>query len=166
MNVYLVRHGIAVPRGMSGAMDDAARELTPVGMKKMRRNAAALLKLGVVIDEVWTSPFVRARQTARILAEGLGLRAAPRVVKALEPGGEVAEVLNKLGLLVNRKGVALVGHEPDLGGLATRMLTPAAHSVFEFRKGAIACIAVDDFKPPPEGRLQWMLTSGQMRLMA
>jgi phosphohistidine phosphatase len=166
MHVYLVRHAIAVPRGTPGLVDDAGRELTPTGEKRMRRNAAALLKLGVVIDEVWTSPLLRARQTARILAEGLGLRNAPRMVKALEPGGDVEEVFQKLGMLVNRAGVALVGHEPDLGELATRMLLPAMHSVIEFRKGAVACIAVDDFNPPLQGRLQWMLTSRQMRMMA
>ncbi len=165
MTVYIVRHAIAVKRGTPGLLDDQSRALTPAGIKKMCRNAAALKKLGVAIDEIWTSPLLRARQTANLLAEGLGLRTSPRVVKALEPGGDVQQVIQKLSQLVNRPAVALVGHEPDLGILATTLLTGSPHGRIEFKKGAVACIEIDDFKPPLQGRLQWMLTPKQMSLM-
>ena len=71
MLLYLVRHAIAIPRGAPGISSDASRELTPEGIRRMRQNARALVQLDVVIEEVWTSPLIRARQTADLLAEEL-----------------------------------------------------------------------------------------------
>jgi phosphohistidine phosphatase len=165
MELYLVRHAIAVPRGAPGVLDDRLRELTPAGIKKMRRNAEALATLGVVIDEIWTSPLIRARQTADILVEGLGLRAKPHVVKALEPGTDPRQVIEKLLQHANRAGIAVVGHEPDLGKLATFILTGSGRPAIEFRKGGVACIALDDLKPPLRGWLRWLVTPKQMKAM-
>jgi phosphohistidine phosphatase len=165
MRLYLVRHAIAVPRGAPGVLDDRSRELTPAGVKKMRRNVAGLARLAVEIDEIWTSPLVRARQTADLLAEGLHLATHPRVVKGLEPGGDINILTQKLAQHADRAGVALVGHEPDLGELATYLLTGARQPGIRFGKGAVACVEVDDLKPPLRGRLRWLLTSKQMKLM-
>ncbi len=166
MKVYVVRHGIAVPHGAPGVLDDRSRELTPDGAKKVRRHAAALARLGVVVDEVWTSSLSRARQTADILADGLEVAARPRVVKALEPGGDIRSLTHQLSQRADRKGIMLVGHEPDLGRLATHLITGLTRTAIEFKKGAVACIAIDDFKAPLRGRLRWLLTPRQMRLMA
>lgn len=165
MELYLVRHAIAIPHGAPGVLDERSRGLTPAGIRKMRRNVAALAELGVALDEIWTSPLSRARQTADILADGLDLAVHPRVVKALEPGSDIQLLAEKLSQHANRAGIALVGHEPDLGRFATYIITGSRHPAIEFKKGAVACIGVDDFKPPLRGRLRWLLTPKQMRLM-
>lgn len=165
MNVYLVRHAIAVPRGSPGTLDDRTRDLTPAGIKKMRSNAAALARLKVVIDEIWTSPLTRAARTAEILSEALALAASPRVAKDLAPGGDAQQLVRRLARHSNRTGVALVGHQPDLGVLGTFLLTGSRHAALELKKGGIACIEIDDFSPPLRGRLRWLLTPRQMRLI-
>lgn len=165
MRLYLIRHAIAVARGASGILDDRSRELTPQGIEKMRRNAAALTRLGVVADEIWTSPLVRARQTADIVAQSLGLETAPRTVRLLAPGGDPRQLIQRLAQRSDRSGVVLVGHEPDLGELAAFLISGSHQASIEFRKGGAACIEVDDFHSPIRGRLHWLLTPRQMKLM-
>ncbi|MGQ9649643.1 MAG: phosphohistidine phosphatase SixA [Phycisphaerae bacterium] len=165
MRLYLIRHAVAVGRSASGILDDRSRELTPQGIRKMRRNAAALAKIGVVVDEIWTSPLLRARQTADIVAQSMGIRGSPRIVKALSPGGNCEQLMRRLAQHVDFSGVALIGHEPDLGKLATSLLAGSRQPAVEFKKGGAACIEVDVFHPPVRGRLQWLLTPKQMKLM-
>lgn len=165
MRLYLIRHAIAVDRSAPGILDDRSRELTPQGIQKMRRSAAALAKVGVVIDEIWTSPLLRARQTADIVSQSLGVRGSPCIVRALSPGGDCEQLMRRLAQHLDFSGVALIGHEPDLGKLATFLLGGPRQSAVEFKKGGAACIEVDDFHPPVRGRLQWLLTPKQMKLM-
>src|SRR4029434_10395463 len=73
MNLYLMRHGIAVAADQPGIESDSGRPLTAKGTKRMRQAARGLRRLGVSFDTVLTSPFLRARQTAEIVAESLGL---------------------------------------------------------------------------------------------
>ena len=167
MELYIVRHAIAVARGAQGVLNDRSRPLTQAGIEKMRQHAAALAKLEIVLDQVWTSPLVRAKQTAEILVEALGLALKPCVVKALEPGGDYQPLIAKLSEHADRAGIAIVGHEPDLGEFATYLLTGAHQSAIEFKKGAVACIELDDVEsPPPRGRLRWLLTPKQLQMIA
>ena len=69
MNLYLMRHGIAVAADEPGISSDSARPLTPKGIKRIRRAARGLRRLGISFDAILTSPLVRARQTAEIVAD-------------------------------------------------------------------------------------------------
>src|SRR5262245_54615467 len=142
MLVYLIRHAIAYERGLIADLDDDARELTPVGIKKMRRNAAALARLRVRSDEIWTSPLVRATQTAEILAEALRPAGGVHVVTELAPGGDFDRLLHRLQLHAEHEAVALVGHEPDLGQLVGMLLTGQRRPIVRFKKGGVACIEI------------------------
>lgn len=166
MRLYLVRHAIAVPRDAPGVLDDRLRELTPAGMAKTRRIVRALARLRLAVDEIWSSPLVRARQTADLLAEGFPRAASVRVVRALEPGGDFDELLRAMARHAQLDGVALVGHEPDLGELVGTLLVGRRQGVVEFKKGGVACVEVDSFVPPCRGTLLWMLTPRQARLMS
>jgi len=166
VHLYLVRHGIAVPYGTPGVSSDASRKLTPAGVKKIRRSAQALARLRVVIDEIWTSPLVRARQTAELLAEELTSKAPVRVVDALRPDGEFNALTDELQQHLEQAGIAMVGHEPDMGQLASYLLTGVRSSNLRFKKGGVACIEVYDLKPPtPRCQLRWLLTPKQMGAM-
>lgn len=132
----------------------------------MERNVAALAKLKLALDEIWTSPLTRAKQTADILARGLDFSKRPRIVKALEPGQKPDLLLQKLAQHPDSKGIALVGHEPDMGRLASYMLLGSTIESVVFKKGAVARIEIDDFKRPLRGQLHWLLTPKQMQLMA
>ena len=71
MELYFLRHGKAVELSDSGAPDDFHRALTAKGVEEMGAEAEAMRQLGIDPDIILTSPLVRARQTATIVAEGL-----------------------------------------------------------------------------------------------
>lgn len=166
MLVYLVRHGIAAPADAPGVIDDASRPLTPQGGRRMHRAAAGLAHLRIRPAEIWTSPLLRARQTADLLGEALDLSTRIVTMPCLEPGSRPEAVLQQLITRPDLPGVALVGHEPLLGELATFLLTGLAAGSIRFKKGGAACIEVEDVRTPVRGRLLWLLTPGQLRGLA
>jgi phosphohistidine phosphatase len=162
--LYLVRHAIAEERGPQWP-DDSRRPLSTEGKIRMETQVAGLEKLGVEIEEVLTSPLVRTRQTAEILAKGLSSR--PRVTEfpALAPGHNPRDVLNALKEYARRSRIALVGHEPGIGDLSAALIG-ARHEV-TFKKGAVALVRVD--RLPPEagsGALCWFLPPKILRKLA
>jgi len=161
--LYLVRHAIAVPHEALGAVNDAGRPLTRDGIKKMRRIARSLQRLGVQLAQIWTSPLTRARQTAELLAEPFALSTAIREEPALEPGGSFDNLISLLKEHQNLPAIALVGHEPYLGELATYLLSGVRSGSVSFKKGGVACIEMGDLEPPARGQLLWLLTPGQIR---
>lgn len=165
MNVYLVRHAIAERRVEDSNVDDAERPLTGSGIRRFRRCVLALSALKVQLDEIWTSPLRRARQTAELLARLDAFEGDVRVVEALRPGGEVCELTAALRECAGPAGVALVGHEPDLGRLVGLVLTGGEVVPVAFKKGGVACLELTQVEPAVRGRLCWLLTPNHMRRM-
>lgn len=163
--LYLVRHGIAEERA-AGSRDEE-RRLTPEGIKKMRAIALGLKRLGVRPDTILSSPLRRAQETARLLAEALSPDLSVGIDAALSPAGDPAAVL--AGLRVHRRSrhLMLVGHQPDLGELASQLLTGLpARAPLPFKKGGAAAIEVGTLPPRAVGALQWFLTPKQLRAIA
>lgn len=164
IQLYLVRHAIAAERGPKYP-DDRLRPLTVAGQKKFAKSVPGLIEMGVVVDFVLTSPLVRARETAQILAAGLKPKPAIAEVEALAPGGRPHAIVDAIKTHARRyRRLALVGHEPDLGELAARLL--AARGNIEFRKGGVALIEVSGATPGGPGTLRWMLTPKAVRALA
>jgi phosphohistidine phosphatase len=161
MLLCLIRHGIAAPRGADVAEVD--RPLTPEGVRRMRRSARGLHRLGLEIDTIWTSPLARARQTADIVAAEYAMTGSLHEEPALQPEVDVARVIEQLRKQPKQARIALVGHEPQLGHLATCLLTGLKTSALAFKKGGAACIEIESFRRPIRGQLQWLLTPRQMR---
>jgi phosphohistidine phosphatase len=143
--------------------DDSKRPLTDEGVSRMRKSARGLARIGVAIDIILTSPLVRARQTAELVAGGLDPRPALVNVDSLAPDGGYAAVLADLQKHARRPRVALVGHEPMLGELAARLI--GSRHAIEFKKGAVCRIDIDDLPPAGPGELRWMLTPKIMRAL-
>jgi phosphohistidine phosphatase len=123
-----------------------------------------LVEMDVVIDSVLTSPLVRARETAQLLAAGLKPKPAIIEVDALAPGGRHQAIIEAIKTHAKRhRRLALVGHEPDLGEFAARLL--AARGNIEFKKGAVCLIEVDGATPGGPGTLRWMLTPRALRAL-
>jgi phosphohistidine phosphatase len=157
--LYLIRHGLAAARG-DAYPDDGKRPLTGRGVAGLRREARGLAALGVTLDQVLTSPLVRARQTAELMATDLG--AAPVAnVASLAPGGKYQDVLDDLARYARRTHVALVGHEPDISELARRLL--GVRGAMPFKKGAVCCIEFDALPPTRPGHLLWFATPKLLR---
>jgi len=164
IELYLVRHGMAAERGPKYP-DDRLRPLTPAGVKRFAAAVPGLLELDVVIDFVLTSPLVRARDTATLLAAGLKPKPAMMEIEALAPGGRHQAVMEAIKTHAKRhRRLALVGHEPDLGELAARLL--GARGIVQFKKGAICAIDVDGATPGGPGTLRWLLTPRALRALA
>jgi phosphohistidine phosphatase len=158
--LYLIRHGVAEERGDAWP-DDNKRPLTDEGVARMRKAARGLARLGVALDVVLSSPLVRARQTAEIVATGLDPRPALVNVDSLAPDGSFAAIVSDLEKHARKNRVALVGHEPAIGELAARLI--GSRHALEFKKGAVCRIDVDEIPPVGPGQLRWMLTPKILR---
>lgn len=160
LELYLIRHGLAAVRGEAWP-DDNKRPLTHKGIARLRREVSALNRLGVTFDQVLSSPLVRARQTAEVFAEGLASHPPLALVEALSPSGTPAQVLEELGKYGRRHRIAMVGHEPNLGELAARLI--GTRTAIEFKKGAICRIDVETLPPARAGRLRWFIAPRMLR---
>ncbi len=155
--LYLIRHADAAE-----GRDDAVRPLSHKGEETARRVAFALRASGEFsVDRLWHSPLLRARQTARLMADGLGLdTGALEATRGMLPSDDprwMAAAVDK-----GRRGLALVGHEPYLSLLACLLVfgepIPGA---FKLRKGAVLCLDRVDSKAKQGAiqrwRVRWLL---------
>jgi phosphohistidine phosphatase len=158
--LYLIRHAIAYERGPKWP-DDTKRPLTHAGIAKMRRAAKGIVAAGVKIDVVLSSPLVRARQTADIVAGAY--KRPPKIVEAKELApDQSAEAVAKLLASHRQAGVlALVGHEPDLGQLTAWLI--GASRPISFKKGGAARIELHEPAVRGSGQLVWLVTPSLMR---
>ena len=140
MNCYFLRHGIAAdPQSWHGSDDD--RPLTPDGEKRMEREARAIADLDLDIDTIVTSPLLRARQTAEIVADRLsigdGLVEDARVADGFD-ADSVAAILREHDRAAS---VMFVGHEPSMSATIGRLIGGAS---IELKKGGLAGVELDD----------------------
>ncbi|MEW6321390.1 MAG: phosphohistidine phosphatase SixA [Acidobacteriota bacterium] len=165
IELYLIRHAIAAERGPAYP-DDRLRPLTRDGIARFRTAVRGLNALDVVLDLVLTSPYARARQTADLLVEGLARRPSLEELPALAPGARAADVVEAVARQARRRHrrIALVGHEPDLGELAARLLS--ATGAVEFKKGGACRIDVQSAMPGGPGVLRWHLPPRVLRRLA
>jgi phosphohistidine phosphatase len=154
--LYLVRHAIAEERG-SAWSDDSKRPLTDEGIERMQKAARGLARLGVTLDVVLTSPFVRTRQTAEIVTLAFDPRPPIVAIESLTPNGSFQAVLNDLEKQTTRARIAIVGHEPHLGEIAARL--GGLRQPLPFKKGAICRIDVKTIPPAGAGTIRWFLTA-------
>jgi phosphohistidine phosphatase len=163
LELYLIRHGVAADRGEEFP-DDSKRPLTSSGIARLRKEAKALDALGVGFDHIITSPLVRTRQTADVFVEMLKSKPSLSMSDALAPAGAPTAVVQELGKHMRKARIALVGHEPNIGELAARLI--GARTPIEFKKGAICRIDFEVFPPKGIGQLRWFITPRMLREIA
>ena len=161
--LYLVRHAIAAERGADWP-DDDIRPLTARGVSRFKASIDGLIRLDVAADEIFTSPLVRAKQTAQLLAAGLPGRAPVKILEALSPGHAPASVLAQLARASRRRRIVLVGHEPGLGELAAHLI--GAGRALPFKKGGVCHIDVESLTSRRAGALNWFVTPRVLRGLA
>ncbi len=162
IELYLVRHAVAETRGGRWP-DDGLRPLTSPGTARFTKAVAGLKAAGMEVDEIWTSPLVRARQTAELLQRGLAARPRVRVLAALGPGHSPAVVLAALARHRPARRIALVGHEPSLGNLAGELL--GTRQAVAFKKGAVCRIDAGQLRAGGSGALIWLLPPRVLRAL-
>jgi phosphohistidine phosphatase len=164
MLLILFRHGPAGKADPSTWPDDAKRPLTPRGEERTREAAAGLARLlDSEVREILTSPYVRCARTAEIAAQALGARV--RALDELEPGGSIAALLEELQSVAEDDLVVLVGHEPDLGKLAGKLVLgkPAA---LPLKKAGACGLRFDGPPASGKGSLEWHVTPRILRRLA
>jgi len=155
------RHGIAVDREDPNITSDAARPLTDEGVRKTRAAAEGLKRIDVGFDRILTSPWLRASQTAAILAEVLTL-AAPEEMAELAGDRNPSDLLDALGHR-HGKRTLLVGHEPLLSTTVVHLL--GGEWTLDLKKAGACHLLVDALPPRKPATLLWHLTSRQLRWM-
>lgn len=164
MDVYLVRHAIAHERNRVRWPKDALRPLTGAGKQKFRKAARGLARLLPKSARVLTSPYVRARDTAVILASVAKLRAP---LEAAELGSE-KPARATFELLRSRKSAAvvIVGHEPNLSQLMSAALAGVSDPLkIAFKKGGAVCLRFPAAIGPRRATLVWMLPPRVLRAL-
>lgn len=156
MKLYLVRHAIA--EDSAGYEDDSLRPLTEKGREKMKRIAVTLRELGVAPDLIVSSPFLRARQTADILAKELKYSGEPAHSEFLVPMGEPNDMIGEINEKHPVDELMLVGHEPSLSALAGVLLAEKAEIAINLKKGGVCCLSVDDLRYDRKAVLEWLIT--------
>lgn len=162
MKLYIVRHAIAEEAEESKA--DSQRQLTETGRKKMVRIARGLKQLEPRLDQILTSPYLRAMQTAEILRKIYKLDLVQLAESAnLAPLGSVDQLIAEIQEKYSgAKRIALVGHEPSLMQLISVLTTGEARLAVNFKKGGVCRLSVDTLQYGHCATLDWNLFPSQL----
>src|SRR5271168_5446024 len=128
MEIYVVRHGIAIDREDPKCPPDPERYLTEEGIEKTKRVAAAVAALGAMPDLLLSSPYVRAMQTAEIFASALDYpKQKIRRTDLLLPGSEATLFFRELAKDKHSSTIFCFGHAPQLDDLIATGLGSKHH---------------------------------------
>ncbi len=166
MDLLLIRHAVAEERDSGMWPDDADRPLTDRGRKRFSAVARGLGATAPDVTRLFSSPFVRAWQTAELLHKVAGWP-RPEEMPALAASDALARVPTEVGKLPPEGTYALVGHEPDMSELLTVLCygVPMSRAV-KMKKGAAALVRLSGGIPSPgTGTLEWLLDPTTARLI-
>jgi phosphohistidine phosphatase len=162
MEIYVLRHGIAVDRGTPGFKKDSDRPLTEEGEEKTRDISQAMLGMGLQFDLILSSPYARAKRTAQIVARELEEEVT--TTDSLIPDGNALELIAEINDEKPQR-ILLVGHEPDLSRLISVLMTGDSDALIELKKGGLCKLTTDKLTFGKCATLNWLLTPKQLRSM-
>jgi phosphohistidine phosphatase len=167
MEIVVVRHAIAAePSEWAGTgRPDSERPLTDKGRRLMRRNARGIAAAAPWLHAIASSPFVRAMETAEILAREFR-KLEVTTVPALASGGSREEIVEWLKTRDDEERIALVGHEPDLGRLVGWLVGGRTIGAIEMKKGGACLLRFAGHPAPGHGKLHWFLPPSLLRRLA
>jgi phosphohistidine phosphatase len=163
MEIYIIRHAIAAEQEEWTGSDDK-RPQTEKGKKKMEQIARGLAAMGIDFTHIISSPLVRTQQTAEILQKILKFDHLDET-GLLVPSADPAAMIPFLNKLPDSADVALVGHEPNLSGLLSYLLTGQQKNFATFKKGGVAML--EGYAPLRPGNLtlRWLLEPNHLVAM-
>jgi phosphohistidine phosphatase len=160
MYIYLLRHAIAEGHG---EVSDFERALTEEGKEKMQQVGLGMKRLGLIFDEIISSPYIRAWQTAKIAADQLSHRSPIVTCDGLGCGFSMTGLFKFLEQYADRRRLLLVGHEPDMSMLTSFMISGDRDAGIRFKKASLACIEMPSLTHESRGELQWLLGPSQLQ---
>lgn len=161
--IYVARHAEAVPVGVAGVENDFDRHLSSAGMEVIERQARALMHLEPEIQACFSSPLLRARQTAEQLVLPYGCEV--QTTAALGTTPDLAGVQQLLDATPART-ILLVTHQPFVVQLTSWLMTGDSEVACHFGTSAMACLHVHLLSPAPRGELLWLVNSEMMTHLA
>jgi phosphohistidine phosphatase len=155
MQIYIVRHGIAIDREDPKCPPDPERYLTEEGVEKTKQVAKGVAALGATADLLLSSPYVRATQTAEIFASALDYaKQKIRRTDLLLPGAEPSMLFRELAKDKQSSAIFLFGHAPQLDDIIATALG-SKHHVTSLKKAGVALIELKRISPP-SAEILWL----------
>src|ERR1700693_1706268 len=162
MDLYIVRHGIAIDREDPKCPPDPERYLTEEGMNKTRQVAKGIAGFGITPDLLISSPYTRAMQTAEIFAGALDYaKQKIRRTDLLLPGAEPSLLFRELAKDKQASTVFLFGHAPQLDDVIATALGSKKH-LTGLKKAGVVFVELKRLSPPI-GALVWLATPKLLR---
>ena len=164
MRLSLLRHGIAADRDGQEYANDNERPLTPKGERRMRRIGKGLQAVGLAYDRILSSPYLRAKQTAEIVAQVMSAPEGVMLAETLAPEGNPRQLIEALrSEHRDRQDVLLVGHEPYLSRLISTLLTGGPNLSVVMKRGGLCTLDVETLRFGRCASLISLLSPRQLR---
>lgn len=165
--LLILRHAIAIDRDEAAALglSDAERPLTDKGQRRMGQIAAGIHRLSERPALILSSPLLRARQTAEILATRYN-SCTLDIIEELVPGASLQQLIKVLQKQQLTGPLVVVGHEPDLSSLAGLLLCNSETGFIQLKKGGAALLHFEHRIDSGAGVLQWLLPPRMLRQYA
>jgi phosphohistidine phosphatase len=157
MNLYLVRHGEAVPTGGSVGRD-ADRPLSVRGEEEATLMGRILAEICPALEKVITSPLLRCVRTGEIMGNEISRHPIFSVSNHLAPGFRNKTLYDELVMRCGDGDVLAVGHQPDLSGFIAYLIAGSTSASVTMVPGAVARLTVKTGKSRPDAALEWLLT--------
>jgi phosphohistidine phosphatase len=165
MQLFLVRHGIAIDREDPKCPAEADRYLTEEGIRKTREVARGVAAISEKPDLLLSSPYVRAMQTAEIFASAFKFaKQNIRKTDLLLPGSDVAALFRELARDKNVESVFCFGHAPQLDEVIAAVLG-SKHDATSLKKAGAVCFNLRRIAPP-SGTLVWLATPKMLKKLS
>ena len=153
MNLYLVRHAEAEP--ISSPNSDFDRKLTTKGKDTIKKAAEGWKKVIKSIDVIAASPFIRALQTAEIIASVFNYEEKIYSDKKIKSGSRLEDLI-EIVKSFKKENILIVGHEPDMSHHVSALVSSSGMFV-DFKKGGIAKISFEGKVKESKGTLEFFI---------
>jgi len=163
MDLFILRHGEA-GRSSATSRDDSKRTLTVEGEKEIKDISKGIKGLGIEFDYIFTSPILRAKQTAELVSKIVVTKNQIKEIDELKPEGNKLQLYNKLSNLKQDSSVLIVGHEPYLSELIGEAISSVGCRI-DLKKAGLARIRVINSLPKLKGELRWLFTPKHLKRM-
>ena|SRR5579872_2519880 len=160
MDLLILRHGEAGKR--SPLPGDSKRTLTAEGRQEITDLSNGIKSLEVKLDGILTSPLLRAKQTAEIVAKSLKYKGTIEELDSLKPEGSKLEFYSVLSKLKQDSMILVVGHEPYLSEMIGEAISQSGCRI-NLKKAGLARIKVISTLPKIKGELRWLLTPKHLK---
>jgi phosphohistidine phosphatase len=141
-------------------MADEDRPLTKEGARKMKAVARGMRAMDLQFDRLFSSPYLRAMQTAQIVASAFSMKVETwESLKAEARPQATTMALAK----VAEENVLIVGHQPHLGALVSLLIAGDADVQINFKKGGLCKLTMSANGSRPSATLEWLMAPSQLR---